>query len=386
MTILSGRNYDVLVAQRADPWREIQTPDDAAWALRQSCQSVRLPYPGDVDTAFIEFARESMVRDIRDGLRRGCAEPGREITHEQYWRSIAQLAAASKRPNADLADMAEKHPFTGAEHWSADVHRHTAQPLAMDDPALYWARDAGDEDSVMQFLRDSARASIYADAWHEANSMVPYYRPNELVHMDHDALLKSGWKRASCDPSAVARIRSAMKRGGIRGVYICYWHPRFEDNIVRVYDWDTGDLVLEGRGEPEQALSELELAAFRRMVPNRTCKTRLRGNPYPCQLRRLDDFEDVSYGNDENDSVRFRIGARWYWLFIGPDDEQQSEEQDRDFPRFALNSDDDPDEAYQAGSELETDDEPELMRYLGDLVVRARKSALGLSASRRRPR
>jgi hypothetical protein len=116
------------------------------------------------------------------------------------------------------------------------------------------------------------------------------------------------------------------------------------------------------------------------------CTTRLRRYAYPCTLRRLDDFEDVSYGNDENDSVRFRIGSRWYWLFVGPDETRAAARAEKDFARFQLGSAEDQEDAYQADAEIETDSTEDLLEYIGRLVVQGRRQALGMRKNRCRAR
>lgn len=149
-------------------------------------------------------------------------------------------------------------------------------------------------------------------------------------------------------------------------------------------------------------------------MKQRLCATRLRRHWYPCVLRRLDGFEDVSYGNDENDSVRFRIGGRWYWLFVGETEEQRRERvaeraadggetlrehlglheeatddevdillgAEADFPRYSLASADDEDDAYNAAPEFETESTAALLEHLGELMVSGRRQALAMRKNR----
>ncbi len=143
------------------------------------------------------------------------------------------------------------------------------------------------------------------------------------------------------------------------------------------------------------------------------CTTSVRSHPYPCALQKLAHFDDLSWTNDVTDNVVFSIGARLYRLWVAEDDDELLYALGRDDPdeqdailrldeharrerlaslrergeashRFLLESTDLPPGAtkdqiadllagmYGSEVELETNDERELMRHVGDQLIAAR--------------
>lgn len=292
--VYGARQYEILVAQKAEPRIEVQSLDDAAHVLDFTewagvgALPAHVPVYPSVEETLVHAAREAMLDD--EQRRTFQAHPGasvfREITDDEYWAEVAQLARGYKtlggRPRGEPSSWylylfysppargssrlpPSVHPMLFGFRRQLDVLRHTAHPDEV-DRHMGWGGVA----PIMTYLADAAAYAMAADVAEQAAGSI-LYRPN---------------------PGA--------------------------------------------------------------------CTTSEQGHEYPCGLRQLEEFADVSHECDL-DALEFRIGARFYTLFVGEPGAAYyglrsiavgpAEERDLE----ALN---------EAPLELETDDEGELLGYL----------------------
>ena len=189
--IMSARNYEILVAQRADPRIEIQNANDAAQVARFTSGDPKVAGQGTVERTLVALAREAMLIDQR--TVKFSSTSGRAIGYEDYWAEIRSLVAyrGATGWDADAWDayltplggtsstaVGVLHPFLETSARQADVLRHTAHLEALVTRKIGGGPLAG-TGTLTGLLRHASRASMAADL--VAASAQPQFIPNASV-------------------------------------------------------------------------------------------------------------------------------------------------------------------------------------------------------------